>query len=219
MKKRIVVFDVDKTLIKKDSLILAAIKSKKGFSVITTWIYIFPWLILWQIKFISSVLMKVKFLEVFDICAQINKYGDNWITNDLLKALRNQALERLLWHQKRGDRVILCSASPRILIEPLSKKLNVELVCTELKKINEKYYPKLFGKNIKGIYKVEALTSYLGNLNQFSIDAYGDSEGDRELLKIVDKPHYKSFEEKIKPYPSFTIKKLFSIISNNIFRL
>jgi len=56
-------------------------------------------------------------------------------------------------------------------------------------------------------------------LNEFSIDAYGDSEGDKELLKIVDRPHYKSFEEKIKSYPSFSIKKLSSIISNNIFRL
>tara|TARA_B100000886_G_C20426900_1_gene494624 strand:- start:7376 stop:8911 length:1536 start_codon:yes stop_codon:yes gene_type:complete len=213
MKKRIAVFDVDKTLIKKDSLILAAIKSKKGISGFISWISIIPWLVFWRIKIISSSLMKEKFLRAFNICAQINKNGDQWIINDLVKALRPEALEKLLWHQKRGNRVILCSASPRLLIEPLAKKLNVELVCTDLKKIDESWHPRLLGKNIKGKYKVEALKNYLGNLNQFFIDAYGDSEGDKELLRIVDRPHYRSFEDEPKPYPHYSIKKLLVVIA------
>ena len=213
MKKRIAVFDVDKTLIKKDSLILAAIKSKKGISGFLTWLYIIPWLIFWRIKIISSSLMKEKFLEAFNICSQINKNGDQWIINDLVKALRPEALEKLLWHQKRGNRVILCSASPRLLIEPLAKKLNVELVCTDLKKIDEVWHPKLLGKNIKGKYKVDALKTYLGNLNHYSIDAYGDSEGDKELLRIVDRPHYRSFSDKPKPYPHYSLKKLLPVMA------
>ena len=54
------------------------------------------------------------------------------------KLIRKKALDRLNMHKKRGDIVILFSASPDMILEPLAKELNVDLICTNLYKIKNK---------------------------------------------------------------------------------
>jgi phosphoserine phosphatase len=58
---------------------------------------------------------------------------------ELRAQLRPEALHRLRWHQQRGDRVLLCSASPRLLLQPLADWLGVELLCTELEQVQGKW--------------------------------------------------------------------------------
>jgi hypothetical protein len=105
-----------------------------------------------------------------------------WLLNELREQLRPEALVRLRWHQQRGDRLLLCSASPRLLLQPLVDWLGVELLCTELEQHDGRWIPKLASPNCKGLEKVRRLEQHLGPLEGLSIEAYGDSKGDRELL-------------------------------------
>ncbi len=41
--------------------------------------------------------------------------------------------------------------------------------------------------------RVRRLEAIIGELKQYCIYAYGDSQGDRELLQVADFPYYRPF--------------------------
>ena len=140
------------------------------------------------------------FLKNFKICEYVNKFGDKWLIEELINDLNPAAIKRLEWHKKNNDRIILCSASPRLILQPLANKLDVELICTEVLYKKGNWFPKIISPNCKGIEKLNRLTEYLGSLENLIIEAYGDSNGDKELLEKANLPHYKNFSNIPRPY-------------------
>ena len=136
----LVIFDVDGSLIKGDSLLLAARESISFPNQIIAAIIFIPFVVFWKLKFISDEIFKEKFLKVFRICEFFNmkeKLDDElWFLDILKKSLKKDALERLYFHKKKGDRIILCSASLDMMLLPLAEYLDVELICTRLEKKN-----------------------------------------------------------------------------------
>ena len=206
MRPVIAVFDVDGTLLRGDSLRMAARRSRGGFGLVRAALALLPWLVAWQRRRISTGQFKEKTLAIFRICETVNRAealeNSEWLLPVLVKDLRPEALERLRWHQKRGDRVLLCSASPRMLLQPLADWLGVELLATELRKREGRWQPLLDGQNCKGPEKMRRLQAHLGPLEIIEMEAYGDSRGDRELLLAADLPHYRSFRPEPNPYPA-----------------
>ena len=171
MKELIVVFDVDGTLLNSDCLLIAAKNSTSLDEFLLGLFYCLPWFISWKLELMNDGRLKEKVLSKFKICELFNSLDDynSWILNLLKNDLNQEALKALIRHQDLGHRVLLCTASPRILIEPLANYLNVELVCTELLRTNNHYKPQLISPNCKGPEKVRRLGQYLGPLNSFII--------------------------------------------------
>jgi HAD superfamily hydrolase (TIGR01490 family) len=205
MGRVIAVFDVDGTLLQGDCLHMAAKRSKGGLGVLGATIALLPWLMAWRLRRLSTGALKEKTLGLYGICDTVNHSEEaghsDWLLPTLLGHLRPAALYRLRWHQQRGDQVLLCSASPRMLLQPLADWLGVELLATELEKDAGRWQPVLAGPNCKGPEKVRRLASHIGPLGDLAIEAYGDSQGDRELLQAASIPHYRSFGSNPNPYP------------------
>lgn len=216
-KQRVAVFDVDGTLLQGDCLWLAARRAKNAWGQVVAFLVCLPWLIGWQLRLIRTGLFKQQVIAAFGICAAVNraKAADraNWLLDDLKAQINPEALQRLLWHQQQGDRVLLCSASPRLLLQPLADWLKVELLCTELERRDGRWRAKLASANCKGPEKVRRLEEHLGPLEGRSIEAYGDSKGDRELLKVAEFPHYRSFLDEPRPYPAFSLGPLLPVVA------
>ena len=218
MRPLLAVFDVDGTLLRGDCLKLAARRSRGPLGQLVAALACLPWLIGWQLQLVSTRRLKQEAISAFQICAKFNQekanevVGSSWLM-ELRAQLRPVALERLRWHQSRGDRVLLCSASPRMLLQPLADWLGVELLCTELERVDDQWQPTLVGPNCKGPEKVRRLTEYLGPLEGLSIDAYGDSKGDRDLLQAATRPHYCSFANQPVPYPPFSLGPLMPVVA------
>jgi glycosyltransferase 2 family protein len=68
------------------------------------------------------------------------------------------------------------------------------LLCTELEQVQGQWRPRLASPNCKGPEKVRRLEQHLGPLEGLTIEAYGDSKGDRELLCAASISHYRNFE-------------------------
>jgi glycosyltransferase 2 family protein len=218
MRPLIAVFDVDGTLLRGDCLWLAARRSRGPIGQLVAAVACLPWLIGWQLKLVSTARFKQQAIAAFQICEAFNRAEDHGLgTFDWLMELRGQllpdALGRLRWHQARGDRVLLCSASPRMLVQPLAAWLGVELLCTELQRINGYWQPTLASANCKGPEKVLRLRAHLGPLEGLEIEAYGDSKGDRELLLAAERPHYRSFADQPVPYPAFSLGPLLPVVA------
>ena len=212
LKKHVAVFDVDGTLLDGDSLLLAARHSTKGFQKIFAWLCLLPWCIGFQLKLVSAARLKEAFLRLFSVCRIVNHARERLLLDNLISRLRPEALDRLLWHKSQGHKVVLCSASPRILLQSLADWLGVDLVCTELIGRPGAWQPKLLGSNCKGEEKVRRLINHLGPFENLFIEAYGDSRGDRELLKAADRPHYRSFIDQPIEFPLFSLTKLLPVL-------
>ena len=214
----VAVFDVDGTLLRGDCLWLAARRSRAPLGQLVAALACLPWLLGWQLKLVSTGRFKQQTISAFQICEAFNRSeahglgASDWLT-ELRGQLRPEALERLRWHQGRGDRVLLCSASPRMLLQPLADWMGVELLCTELQRNDGSWQPKLAGSNCKGPEKVRRLRDHLGPLEGLEIEAYGDSKGDRELLLAAERPHYRSFADQPVPYPAFSLGPLLPVVA------
>ena len=212
-EKRVVVFDVDGTLLDGDCLLFAACHSGRGLSQILSWFFLLPWCLGFYLNLVSEDHLKERFLRLFGLCSVVNSANVNWLLDDLITRLRPEALDRLRWHQLKGDKVVLCSASPRMLLQPLADWLNVELLCTELRGSLGSWQPKLLGANCKGDEKLRRLSDRFGPLKNLVIEAYGDSKGDRELLKAATIPHYRSFVDQPVEYPLFSLVQLMPVVA------
>ncbi len=216
-KQRVAVFDVDDTLLACDCLWFAARRAKGPLSQFVAAFACLPWMISWQLRLVNTGRFKQKLIAVFGICDAVNAAEAagqaDWLLADLKAQVNPEAVQRLRWHQNRGDRVLLCSASPRMLLQPLADWLGVELLCTELEQRDGRWRPRLAGANCKGPEKVRRLEEQLGPLDGLTIEAYGDSKGDRELLKAAAIPHYRSFLAEPRPYPAFSLGPLLPVVA------
>jgi HAD superfamily phosphoserine phosphatase-like hydrolase len=214
---RVAVFDVDGTLLRGDCLWLAARRSNGVMGQLLAAVAVLPWLIGWQLRLVSTGRFKQQTIAAFGVCGAVNRANaagrGDWLLNELRGQLRPEALVRLRWHQQRGDRVLLCSASPRLLLQPLADWLGVELLCTELQHQQGQWLPKLASPNCKGPEKVRRLEQQLGPLDGLTIEAYGDSNGDRKLLQVAALPHYRSFLSEPRPYPVFSLGALLPVVA------
>ena len=108
--------------------------------------------------------------------------------------LRPAALERVRWHRERGHRLVLISASLDIYLTHLVGQLGFDdLLCTRLSRMNGIFDGRLVGRNCRGAEKVARLNELLDGCNGYQIYAYGNSAGDRELLRAADFAFYRCF--------------------------
>jgi phosphatidylglycerophosphatase C len=124
----------------------------------------------------------------------LKKKGVEFISGPLQTMLRPEAMQKLRWHQEQGHRCILISANLNVYLETWCALVGIDdLICSKLKVNPEGIVTgALEGENCWGSIKVERLLQLLGPKKQFVLFAYGDSQGDKELLAIADHPFYRT---------------------------
>ena len=112
----------------------------------------------------------------------------------LARRLRRDARQRLEWHQRRGDHVVIVSASPEYYVRVAGEMLGVNgVLATRLAVgggglLTGNYE----GKNCRGAEKYARLVVHLrangllGGDDQLELWAYGNSRGDLRLLNAAD---------------------------------
>jgi phosphatidylglycerophosphatase C len=119
--------------------------------------------------------------------------GQQFAFKHVCKHLNPEAIERLHWHQKQGHRCILISANLNIYLHPWGKQAGfhdiITSVCEEDQ--NGVLTGRLVGLNCWGPEKVRRLLEVLGPHHDYTLYAYGDSLGDKELLASADYSFYR----------------------------
>jgi phosphatidylglycerophosphatase C len=108
--------------------------------------------------------------------------------------LRSDTPGRLAWHRAEGHRIVLVSASLGTYLRPLGDLLGVDAVlCTEAVLGEDgRYTGAMLGANCRGPEKVRRLRTWMTEqgLDDAALWAYGDSDGDRELLQAADQAFF-----------------------------
>ena len=108
--------------------------------------------------------------------------------------IKSNAFEKCEWHLHKGHHIIIITASIRNWIEPWAKQHGFKAVIgTEVESSNEVLTGKFAGKNCHGSEKVTRLLSHFPERHNYYLYAYGDSRGDREMMKFADFPYYRCF--------------------------
>lgn len=123
------------------------------------------------------------------LVAEVDAIGEQFAQFVLVNWLRPDTLRRLRWHQQVGHRTVLVSASLAAYLRPLAIRLGIDdVLCTDTMRSGERYGDRLIGANCRAGEKRRRFDQWLEERrwNDAEVWAYGDSDGDRELLERAD---------------------------------
>ncbi len=193
MKKYAAFFDMDKTILSKNSgQLYYKYYYKKGEIGFMDFLKLLPIPILFafgmlKLEYISRVLSD-KYIGLTE--SEIYKKTQKWFDDFGHKFIREDLVEEIKKHRKNNAEIVLISASPRNLCYPLYDYLDMdELISTDLI-IENDIFKGIQGKNVYGNVKVERAKEFLSGKNMKFEDSYfySDSISDLPLLEAVGNP-------------------------------
>lgn len=127
--------------------------------------------------------------------AECEAKGKLFATSFIDPFLKEDALKKLRWHQAEGHEIVIVSANLNLFLNAWTAKWNLpNLLCTRVANIEGKVTGNLVGANCWGEEKVRRLLEWANvPKEEFTLWAYGDSRGDKELLELADHPFLNKF--------------------------
>ena len=195
-KPVVAAFDFDGTLTRRETLLPFLLHTLGATAVARHALILSPMLAGYGLGMIRNDVAKEK---VFIQCLagmdmdQLQREGESFAAYVLPGLLRHEAMQRLEWHKQRGHRCVVISASLELYVRPWAQRAGFDdVIATHLETRDDGHVTgKLSGANCYGIEKVRQLEVLLGAREGYSLYAYGDSRGDRELLSLADYPYYR----------------------------
>lgn len=196
MKKTIVAFDFDGTLIKGDSF-LQFIKFYKGALIYYSLLPIigFVWICaLIQIttkdiakELIFKLVFKGESISKFEFKSKaFSKYLDKQIFKGVKSSIKE--------YKALGYEVIIVSASIDLWIIPYVKTLGINtVIATQIEVENGKLTGNFSTKNCNREEKVNRILKCFSNRTEYYLIAYGNSKGDKDMLALADESYFKYF--------------------------
>jgi phosphatidylglycerophosphatase C len=126
--------------------------------------------------------------------AELVAQADTFAAAHARRLFRPDAIRCWKQWQKQNARLLIVTASPEILVAPFAHGLGAEgVVGTRLAfSADDVATGELDGPNCRGSEKVARLRALFGD--DVRLDAaYGDSDGDKQMLAIADEPGMKLF--------------------------
>lgn len=127
---------------------------------------------------------------------KLKELGEKFSQERLPQLINPESLKRLNWHKRQGHRCILVTANVEFHVLPwaIQNGFGFNDVLATKCDINDSgiLSGRLSGKNCWGPEKVRRLEALIGPPKNYTLYAYGDSRGDRELLSIADYSFYRS---------------------------
>jgi phosphatidylglycerophosphatase C len=103
--------------------------------------------------------------------------------------LRPAMVDQIEWHRRRGDRLVIVSASLHAYLDPVAEMLGVDDVLAVRLEVDEygTLTGSIEGENVRQGEKVKRLLALLGE-EPDQLWAYGDASGDADLLSLASHP-------------------------------
>jgi len=197
-KPVVAAFDFDGTLTRRDTLLPFLFHTLGSFEVARHALVLSPTLVGYGLGLIRNDIAKER---VFVQCLagmrmdELRQHAERFAENVLPTLLRTEALLRLDWHKRQGHHCMVISASLELYVRPWAIKTGFDDVIATHLEVREdgRITGKLAGANCFGTEKVRRLDALLGDRGSYTLYAYGDSRGDKELLSAADYAYYRNF--------------------------
>ncbi len=121
---------------------------------------------------------------------EVQEFGARYSAT-LPALVRPEALERIRWHQAKGDVVVVVSASLAAYLSCWCEEQGIELVCAELESKDGVLSGRYAGGDCTGSEKARRVRERYDMKRYETIYAYGDTHEDRELLSLANKAFFR----------------------------
>lgn len=199
MNYRVSLFDFDGTLTTLDTLPAFIAHAVGRWRMLVGFGLFLPLIVLMKLHLYANVRTKERLfahffkgmtLETFD--AHCQSFAKN--NAHILRPLGLKAIETSL---QRGENVLIVSASITNWVLPFFSKLpQVKVIGTQIAVKEGKLTGRFASPNCHGAEKVRRVEHLFTPRELYYITAYGDSQGDKEMLAYADEQHYKPFRNK-----------------------
>lgn len=195
-KPVVAAFDFDGTLTRRETLLPFLLHMLGTAAVVRHALVLSPTLLGYALHLIRNDIAKER---VFVRCLggihmeELQQAGERFAMYVLPGMLRHEAMQRFEWHKQQGHRCVVISASLESYVRPWAIKAGFDDVIATRLQVGEQgcITGKISGANCFGIEKVRRLETLLGVRDGYSLYAYGDSRGDKELLSFADHAYYR----------------------------
>lgn len=190
----LVLVDFDGTITTTDTLIefVNFYKGKKGYWM--GMLRLAPMLILFALKVIPNWKAKQFFLTHYFKNEPINEFNARCLAfcrNQLPGLIRPGALKALEEYRKQNATIAVVSASAENWVKPWCDEQGILCLATRLEVNQGVITGNIKGRNCYGDEKVCRIQEAFDLSKYATIIAYGDSSGDKEMLRLASEKHYK----------------------------
>lgn len=182
-------FDFDNTITRRDmftAFIKYAVPTKRRLTFV---VFLFPVILAYKCKLISATLCRriVVFFGFRGLTHKdISLLGKLFCTQVIPKYIRERARQRITWHQQRGDKVVVVSASLDVYLNHWCEQHGLVIICSVLDCNGTVLNGKYQYSDCTGEEKARQVLSRF-DLSEFdTIYAYGDSKEDVAMLNLAD---------------------------------
>ena len=111
-------------------------------------------------------------------------------TEILPGTIRSRAAERIEWHKKRDDKIVVVSAALDVYLKPWCQAQGLDVICTELETRHGVLTGKYRGGDCVGAEKARRVLDAYDIRTFDTIYAYGDTTEDADMLDLA---HHRFF--------------------------
>jgi HAD superfamily hydrolase (TIGR01490 family) len=197
VQKTLALFDIDGTLTTADTMFAYARHVVGLPRFVAGLVWMSPMLALARVGVINPGTAKGRMLQWMFRAhsrAQLEDAARSFVRTVFPQLLRAEGIARLQRHRDRGDTVFLVSASLDLWLAPFAEAHAIPLICTATRWHDDRFAG-LGGPNCRGQEKVRRVRAAVNPLDYATIEAYGDSSGDTQMLAMSTIPHFQPFRE------------------------
>ena len=121
----IALFDFDGTISSKDSFMLYTLYISGSIKFVIGLLILSPILIMYKFRLVSNQFMKSSIIRFYYknlSLDQAKKLSKSFNSEILAKIIRKKALDRIEWHKKINDKIVVVTASPDLWLNDWCKK-------------------------------------------------------------------------------------------------
>ncbi|MBR4920320.1 MAG: haloacid dehalogenase-like hydrolase [Prevotella sp.] len=191
--KKIVAFDFDGTLTNRDTLLMFILDAKGLVAFTIGFLYRLPLIIMMKLRLYPNYRAKEKVFSYFFKGMPLDTFNTlcQRFADTHRHLLRPQAVETLKQAQADGAEVLIISASIDNWVQPFFP--SVKVLGTQIEVKDGCLTGNFLTKNCYGQEKVNRILEVYPHRDEYHLTAYGDSNGDKELLAFADEAHFKPF--------------------------
>lgn len=191
--KRIYAFDFDGTLTSADSLFVFLRYSMGTLRFFSGMLLFLPLMVLAVLGLYDNGKAKERLFGYFFHGMRIDAFNAlcQRFVHDNRHILRSAGVDMIKEVQAGGGEVVIVSASIENWVQPFLP--SVRVVGTQIETENGVLTGRFSSPNCHGQEKVRRLLTVYPDRKTYHLTAFGDSGGDRELLRFADEAHYKPF--------------------------
>ena len=195
-------FDFDGTLTRRDTFKPFLVRGLGWPRFLWALFRCSPWLAGFALRVVPNDVAKQKLMLLTlkgRTTTDIEDWTTRWLAQDFAGQLQPHALAQLASHKNAGHCCVIVSASPDIYLKRVAKQMGFDaLICTEMAVENGQLTGLMRTPNCHGEPKVLRLKAWMAQrfgvaaASAVTLYAYGDTAGDKPMLRMADHAWYKS---------------------------